>query len=262
MRYVEFFGAPGAGKTTAVPEVMEVFGGQGFPAMTVEEALLPALRELALGRTLRAAMTFLPRTSLQQRARDIFKASGAYSLSLASFLAERGPFLGTCLHSGSFQGLPAEERRRAVYLFLETAAAHSFLSERKHDTTIVVDEGFLQRTMNFFLSPAFLERAVDSEVLGSYLDAIPLPALAFHISVDAPTCLARLQERPGRRPLRMHALPESDSLAFIESSIVHFGLLARELEKRGVSVVELPGHQDPAERTKFIKEGGRLLGRG
>ena len=165
---IEFIGAPGAGKTTLMPTVMDFFQEQGLKAYTVVDAARPFAQRTLLGKGIALAPATLRRPLLWQ----VFYRLSAWRRW--HFRREHGRLMDHVLNSQV--GRPAEadvEKRKVLYWFDHLTGYYEFLrAYARPDEVLVLDEGFVHRVVQLFSSSV---EAPNQAQIVAYLDLVPRP---------------------------------------------------------------------------------------
>jgi len=219
MYHIELIGPPGCGKTTISGRLTSARGR--YRCLSEKAALRLALRRADHGWAGRAAR-LLPASFGTAKAGALFNLSPSKAAARAAFLSRHHESLQAFLESRSFAAMGIEERTAVLSWFLELAARYGMIIEHCGDAAVILDEGFLLRSVSLFVSPASAP-ASESEI-ARYLEDIPLPDLLIVVESDPATCMARLQRRgPGRSNtrLRMKSADEKTAAAFLKDCRDH-----------------------------------------
>jgi Ser/Thr protein kinase RdoA (MazF antagonist) len=232
---VEVAGSPGAGKTTVVPLVVESLRRSGLkPRGTVDVARDLAARGF-LGSLTGAVPSVLRRRLLW----------GVYLIEAAvvgSWTVLRRPGLARVLRAQRRRPAAAMvSERRVIRWFIRHAGTEALFRRRaRHGEVLVVDEGYLHRTVQLFTSSVERGVAVD---LTSYLASIPPPTLAVVVDAPAAICVDRVRER-GVWDIFAHC-SEAEVAAFVENAATTVSEATRIFQDLGNRLVVVPNAGSP-----------------
>jgi Ser/Thr protein kinase RdoA (MazF antagonist) len=216
VRTIEIAGPVGAGKSSVVAPLLERLLEHGYDAVTLDSAV---------GRI--APGAFARRTAA------------------ARFALGHGPLLLHAARALLRAPLPWWHRRRILSLVMKLGMRLELVRTRvSADTIVLVDEGWLQRTLNLF---AWRRDAPPPGEINAYLDRAPLPETV--VFVDAPAEVTRRRAIARGLPLRLRGRSSQDVDAFLAQG---HGILARALasldaDPRGVRVIRLANAGSPAD---------------
>ena len=185
---VEFIGAPGAGKTTLMPTVMEFFQEQGLKTYTVVEAARPFAQRTLIGKIIALAPARVRRPLLWQ----VFYRLSA--LRRWHFRRDHEALLDHVL--AAQVGRPAEadvEKRKIMYWFDHLTGYYEFLQAyAQPNEVLVLDEGFVHRVVQLFSSSA---EQPEPEQITRYLELVPRPDLVIYADTPREICEERIYSR-------------------------------------------------------------------
>jgi hypothetical protein len=254
---IEFLGAPGAGKTSLRATATDACAAAGLTGSTVVAAARELASRTLIGRFARA----LP--SGGQRSRvlwAIFRWSS--STAAVRHAAVTWPLVWRVL--GSQRGRPAEadaRDRRVLYWYLRLAGAHAlFLRLARPGEVLVLDEGYVHRTVQLFASA--VERPDPGEVT-RYLEVVPVPDLLVVVRAPSEACAARVHDRGvwDRFMGQDHAVLER----FVANAQRATEIAARYAIDQGWNVIEVanpPGALDASREVLRREVVARLVGVG
>ena len=184
---VEFVGTPGAGKTTAAAAMTEVLRARGVTARSMVEAARPHAGVTTAGRWAAA----LPTPVRDPVAWQVYRWHGWRE----GRVARRSP-LGRFVEARE-RGRPldAASHRHTLGWFFRLAGRLAFLERtagRGTDEVLVVDDGFLHRSVALHASP---QETPDPAAVAAFVDLLPEPALAVHVRAPVQVCAARVRAR-------------------------------------------------------------------
>ena len=219
MRFIEFAGLPGAGKSTIIRHLVSLEGSKGNSCITREEALWHSLINNCDDRLCRGLLRFLPRSYTKKKAHSIFCRSLDRLKCQHRFLAEHGRSLGAILDSEQFKIMSPQNRATVVGWFLGPAAVYQMISEQTdQDTIVIFDEGFVQRSMSLFVVPGHLNSEFSPAHAHHYYEAVPQPDLVVFIDVDPETCMSRMLSRPNSIPSRLRGMDDKSVRIFLQQT--------------------------------------------
>lgn len=181
-------GAPGSGKTTLLSTVQESCRTRGIAAYTVVEAARPVARRTALGR----AASRLPEAARGKALWGVFRLWSA--VHTVGFAMRRPALVSLVFRSQRHRPAGSDAgSRRVLYWWLRLAGSHGFLmSHGRASDALVLDEGFVHRTVQLFASS--VERP-DQRAVEAYIGLVPQPDLLIHVASSPEVCGRRVRER-------------------------------------------------------------------
>lgn len=251
---IEFMGAPGAGKSALRDALVERFRRGGVICATAEEALVSALRRCPDIGLWRLLLRLVPRRWLARRVYAVLSRTGAQARAWRRFEAAMPDAWAAAVESHALDTAPPEEKSLGLSRLKATAAAWELIGACSGaDEPVIFDEGFLQRSMGIFLSPAS-EAAPDAAEIARYLDAIPRARIAVLVEAETQTCLERLRSRPRGLPRRLADADDDEMHAFLAAGRELFDALAESIQARGAVVVRVCNDGPPAREAKNLAE--------
>lgn len=186
---VEFIGAPGSGKTTLIPAVVESFQEQGLEAYTTVEAARPFAARTLPG-------VALSRLTPERWHKPLFwqlfyRTSFFHQFN---FFAKNSRLLGIVLGSQWRRPAAADSRdRRVLYWYFQQAGYYDYLKARGRENEVLIfDEGFVHRVVQLFASSV---EVPTKEMIQSYIDLLPIPNLVIGVQAPAEVCQKRIYSR-------------------------------------------------------------------
>lgn len=249
MKYIEFLGLPGSGKTTLAEEMVAILRARQrtvFPKLEARQAILQNIMRQKSGLVWKGlevgAHVFgkLLWRLLWEKHQATF---------LINFLYAYPGLIGTIVEAASRLEPPAEVPRtlfsanHLVHWVLDPAmlyqAAHEFLGP---DDILIQEEGFCQQA--YYLLAAFRSTALETNTLERYLRQIPRPHLLIMLASDPEQCEARMQERPkGVSSDVLRYLAVADRLDVLYERLNLYQQIVAYFEQQHVQVVRLDNQQ-------------------
>ncbi|HSL45274.1 MAG TPA: phosphotransferase [Anaerolineales bacterium] len=186
---VEFFGTPGAGKTTLMKAAREIFEKEGLRAYSVVEAARPFARRTLLGKIVnRFAPARLRNPLLWQ---VFYFTSLAYRLE---FQREHRQLIEYVSESQKHRPAEAAIReRRTLHWFNQLVGRYAFLKAYAQPGEVLIfDDGYVHRTVHLHAS---IVETPDPARVRTYLDLIPQPDLVIIPCVPVEICEERILQR-------------------------------------------------------------------
>ena len=183
---VEFIGAPGSGKTTVLPMVIEALQERGIRARSVVEAARPYAQRTPLGQFVcRLAPPSLHGPLLWQ----VFYHQS--SLFMLKFAVKHPRLIWQVLVSQKRRPIAAKTRqRRVLFWFFRLVGYYEFLTTHtRPNEALLFDEGFIHRVVQ--LNASHVE-APDSGQVFAYVDLLPRPDLVIHTQARSEVCEQRI----------------------------------------------------------------------
>lgn len=242
---VEMAGAPGAGKTTGLPEVHASLQRAGWITLDPTKGAREVVSRTVVGRVAaripdqRLRESVLWRIYLFHRLLEAVRA-----------LSRRpGYFLWLIRLQGRRPKGALARRRRVIYWYLRMLGAQQFY--RRHarpGEAVVFDEGHVHRVVQLFSSP--VDCATSFEV-GRYLRGAPRPDLLVLVRCPADVCADRIRKRGVW--IRLEDVADVDLDRYLENAERVVGHAIDQTRRMRWNVVEVEnGSGDPASLASQI----------
>ena len=259
MRYIEFLGLPGSGKTTFAKKTASILREQHQSAYLKLEARTAVARAIIRDN----------QGILWQGIRMAASCAG-YRMWNLMWEKHRYKILLNCLHeyphlarflieaANSFETpswLPEKAMSQASLLdwIFDTATHyHACQTYLKDHDSILQEEGFCQQA--YYLLVAFRSSKPGEDLLTAYLDLIPKPRKLIFITTPAEQCEARMQQRAkGVSSDILRLMSVEDRLELLTHRLTTYKKIAHHLEQQGVDVIRL-NHADYQTSLHTLKE--------
>jgi thymidylate kinase len=189
MKFIEFFGLVGAGKTTVAQATEKILLETGYEPIDLKTALGRGMERSLVGRLLR------PFTDSARRTR-LLKAlyrQGVFPLYGMRLALVNPRLVGAAIRAQIGNGLPWWHKRRIWRLFFSVLNGRAFLAGRLEKNEIVLlEEGALHRAINLF---AWQMDGLRHDLLAQYLEHLPAFDLAIFVEAPVDHCRQRSDER-------------------------------------------------------------------
>jgi thymidylate kinase len=239
---IEFIGTPGAGKTTLSNELIALLREQGILASSILGAARDHSARTALGR----AVLWLSPPSL--RAPLLWQVF--YRLSMLHILGFAREHLELCrqvLRTQLQRQVPVATKRHGLSWFFHLAGRCHFLQTTAVDReTIVVDDGFLHRSVSFYASHS---EEPDPEGVSDYVDLLPTPDLVVFVVARREVCEERILRR-GVWTHRRH-LSSSAISRYLRNAEQVVNTAVRQARARGWNVAEIVNEGGSLEQVRW-----------
>jgi thymidylate kinase len=233
---VEFIGAPGAGKTTLMPNVIETLQERGIRAFTVVDAARPFAERTLLGKTV---FQFTPRSLRRPLLWQLFyRLSTLYRLK---FFVKYPRLIYHVLSTQRHRPKSADIReRRVLYWFFRTVGYYEFLkAQARPNEALILDEGFVHRVVQLYASG--VEAPNPTQIL-AYVDLLPKPDLVIFTQAPPEVCEKRIYSRGLWERFR-HKDPAEIS-RFVANACQIVNLTVDHIRNAGWVVVEVDNGAD------------------
>lgn len=233
---VEFIGAPGAGKTTLIPAVVETLQTMGFRALTVVDASRSFASRTILGKTINRLSPLSWRKPLLWQV--FYCLSILYRLK---FCIRHPKLVWTVFHTQWQRPKSADVRQRKVlYWFIRLIGYYEFLNAYAYpNEALVFDEGFVHRVVQ--LNASSVELPQPGQIC-AYLDLLPQPDLVIFVRSPRVVCERRILQRGLREPFRKKSSVEMAQFVTNAWNIVN--LAVQHIKYKGWKVVEVNNGTD------------------
>jgi len=238
---VEFFGTPGAGKTTLMKAAREILEEEGLCAYSVVEAARPFAQRTFLGR---AVNSLSPARFRRQLLWQVF-----YYTSLAhrlKFLGKHQELLKYVSDSQKRRPVEADLRsRRVLYWFHHLVGYYEFLNARAQaGEALIFDDGFVHRAVHLHAS---IVETPDPAQIRAYMDLIPQPDILIVPCTPLDVCEERIMQRGVWKHFRDKSQEELRQYLNNSSQVVNSAI--EYIKSRGWNVIEVDNSTNNAEIT-------------
>jgi thymidylate kinase len=239
---IEFIGAPGAGKTTLMPTVIEFFQEQGIDAFTVLEAARPFAQRTAIGKVIHAFTPALLRRPLLWQA--------FYRLSFLrrwQFRQKHPRLMQLVFESQTNRPLEADvQQRKVLYWFDHLTGYYTFLqAHSKSAEALVLDEGFVHRVVQLCSSSV---EEPSGEQSATDLDLVPAPDLVIFAQVPRDICEQRIYSRGlWQRAQHKNAAEISQFVANAHRAV---NLAVDHMQQKGWAIITVDNGRDDLAATQ------------
>jgi thymidylate kinase len=239
---IEFVGAPGSGKTTLVPTVIDWLGSRGIQAFTISDAARLFASRTFLGKHIQWMLPeHLHRPALWQ----LF-----YWLSVGDrirFLATHPRLMWYVISSQIQRPESADLRERQVlrWFFRMVGYTEFLAAHARQDEAIVVDEGFIHRVVQLFTSDA---EAPNPTSVSRYIGLVPQPDLVIAIHAPWEICEQRIYQR-GLWDRSRAKKPEQIS-QFVANAHQVVNLAVEHIRRQGWPLIEIDNDGDDPSRAQ------------
>ncbi len=239
---VEFFGTPGAGKTTLMKAALEIFKEQGIHAYSVIEAARPLAGRTFLGKLVNR---LAPARYRKQLLWQVFNlTSFAYR---RTFLHKHKQLIKYVSESQERRPAGAALReRRVLHWFHHLMGRYEFLSAYlQPGEALIFDDGFVHRVVHLHAS---IVEMPDPAQVRFYMDLIPQPGIVIVPCVPIDICEERIILRGVWK--HYHNRPRADLRRYLESSNRALNTTLNHIRVRGWQVVEVDNSHNDLDRTR------------
>jgi hypothetical protein len=238
---VEFIGAPGAGKTSLLPVVVEFLAAREFTARTAVEAARPF--------TARA----FPGSALAQLAPIRWQGPILWQMfylqskvNRLRFLGRHGHFVWSVWRFQRTRPIGRADRHHVWHWFYHHTGVYEFLRRRlRPDEALLFDEGFIHRVVQLFASE---NETADPEAVRGYVDQLPRPDLLIYPRATLDVCARRVYAR-GLWDRFQNKMPAETARFLAQTQVVVQWAVERAREN-GWLVVEVDNGGDDLVQTK------------
>ena len=253
MKYIEFIGAPGAGKSTFAREAITILRAQGQSVFDKYDARCAAmLRQLQTQRGLIWQLARLAWSLRKQRISGLLWEKQRYALAVR-FVAAHPALTRIVLECAEHVTPPAwipQEivcGKNLIEWFWDAATTYQAAQETLAATDIFLfEEGFAQYAYYPF---AFFDGALNQERLDRYLQHLPKPDLFVALLPTPEACEARMHGRAkGVASDILTPLSAPQRLAILQERTAFNETIAAYWERQRVTMIRL--ENDDYERTK------------
>jgi len=260
MRYVEFLGIPGSGKTTFAKEVASILRARQNTVFTRWDAKHGIMRAMMQKRTELAWRFISLLTYLAAHPTlDFLWVKTRYSLML-HFIRKHPQLVRQVVeYAGSVDPPPgilqqALSSENLITWFFDIAGIYQASQEFiGNDDVLLIEEGFCQQA--YYLVVAFRKETGADQKLKRYIQLIPKPQLVISLFADPDQCEERLQTRPTGIPSTiLRSLTVSERITLLEHRLNTYQKIADYLEKQNVTVIRLNNNNSSNFTREIIEE--------
>lgn len=227
--FIEFSGAPGTGKTTLTPIVIQFLREQGLRALTIADAMPLYATRTPWGKIICAT---IPRPSRKSALWRIYSYSSfLYGLK---FAIKHYAFRRYVVKLQRGRPIPRHHQRLIRSYFDSMMADYQFLEcHIQPDEILVLDEGFAHRVTHLVSE---LEQPHPDNIM-QYLKLAPKSDLVILVRAPVSTCVQRLCARGLRG--RLSGKNQQEVGQFVANAEKAIDISARYLRYMGTEIIEV-----------------------
>ena len=243
MRWIELAGIPGSGKTTLYKQLAERLRPEGalFTVDDLYARLAPAPESLR--QTVKNKLKPLSQDEVDRKAKTRYLQHNLESKLLLDYQMAHINQLHFLIHAVYQQ--PAEDREKIMRWILRVFTYHQTAqSTFTESESFLIDEGFVQRLITLYVTPA---NTPAPEQIENYSEQLPKISTLFILETDLETAFQRITRRG--LPLRLKDQPEESVREFLQNAQTSLTGLTALLEKSGVPVIKLPSDDTTLDKT-------------
>ena len=254
MRYIEFFGLPGAGKSTFADHVVHTLFAQQrgvFHRWNAKQALMQRMVQSRSGMLWRG-LSLLIKCGFQEPLVRVLWGQSRY-VFLLSFLQTYPDLIRQVVeYASSIHPQPDMDSQTLVTWFCDVACVYQAARQWLRPQEILLwEEGFCQQV--YYLIVAFRQAGLDERKIAAYLQLIPKPDAAVLLLADPNQCEARMHSRSKGIANHLRMLSPAERIAVLEQRFQTYLVVAQELEARNVTVIRLET-TEPGSASRMLAE--------
>ena len=254
--WIEFIGLPGSGKTTISSLLVESLkkGNHNKHILSFKKA-----EELSLKFLLEKSskifyiLNIIPYKLRIKIYKYIFKRKNLKKHFERNFTSENNELIK--LVYSFIDNSNNKHKGLALKWFHELISTYQLIqSNLNEDFVILVDEGFLNRSLSIFCYKN--DEFKDKELL-NYLELIPAPAFLFNIGISLDESIRRLKARG--YPIRMRNLNEFDIQKILKFLSLKIPIITNFIECRRTSVFYLNNDKEKTNTISQLNEASKTI---
>ncbi len=259
MKYIEFLGLPGSGKTTVAKEVVSILRAKQNIVLTRWNAKHAIIRIMAQKKA-EFFWRSIYRLTYVVKSPVLNLLWGKYRYSLLLHFIRQYPQLVQQVVECAERVAPPPMLRQTLsseqllLWFFDVACIYQAAQEylESHDV-LLMEEGFYQQS--YYLTAAFRKEALNDQQLARYVQLIPEPQLLIALFADPGQCEKRLQTRTTGIPSKiLRSLTVSERIALLKHRMNTYQKIAEYLEKRNIPVIRLNNNNSSRSTRKILEE--------
>ena len=260
MKYIEFLGIPGSGKTTVAQDVVRLMQAN-YPVVlnrwNVKQETMRALLRQKSG--MFARLLYLVTAMIKTPLLDRYWGASRYHL-IRRFLHQYSHLLPQVVENAERIAPPSNippytlSSEQLLSWFFDVACIYQASQETlEADGVLVMEEGFCQQA--YYLIAAFREADDIGVKLERYCELIPKPSLVIFLLADPEACEKRLHTRATGIPSSiLSSLTASERIALFTHRLSTYQALAQYLEQQHVPVMRVDNTQPYHVTQKILEE--------
>lgn len=259
MKYIEFLGLPGSGKTTFAKKTATILRARQKHVLTKFEARKAVIQSIIRENPgILWSFVKISALCLGYRMWNFLWEKYRYGIAL-NFLREHPQLVQHLVeYANSFASPPwlppeAMSKESLLQWVFDAATQYQACQQFLNDDDVVLqEEGFYQQA--YYLIVAFRKPVIEDHILEQYLQLIPKPQVIMLITTTPEQCEERMQKRAkGVSSDILRLMSATERVALLEQRLNIYEKIANYLESRGVDVIRLD-NENYSESLQVLEE--------
>lgn len=253
LRYIEFIGPPGAGKSEIAKRLLSLLNRTGSNDEWISEgkACITTIIRKSNNPFLKLLNQVIPEPVPARYWLWVLDNSKEFKRIKEDFSKQYREIIKLINSSSLFNKLSESERSIGMERFISTFARNQFVSD--NEKRVLFDEGIIQKSIGLFNGVSTVTDSHEIErSLFPYLNTVPIPSLTIFITADKDVCLTRMLNRKSRVIERLKEHGKEEILKFLNNSNLLFSSIYKTLKEKGHNVIKI--HNSPQKNIVQISQ--------
>jgi len=234
MKHIEFFGIPGAGKSTLVETTIKCLQQQEKPACTLKNAFFDSLQQQVNVPIPEYLLKYFPDSYVRWYLMKVYRHKGYDYDSYQLFFTEH-PELGSIIPRYIAEKSDDVSDRLTYSNWFYKLITRYQISKKMERNWLVIDEGFINRTVTLFSDREECIRI--SNDLTKYLESIPTPDLVIVPHVPVEVSASRIRAGNRSFPYKISETDHQEQLAYLQERQAHVETVLEILHEQDMNII-------------------------
>lgn len=251
MTHIEFFGLPGSGKSTIKVHLIKELTNRNDKVFSEEDALFNIFKKSKIKHSY--LLKYFPDKYSKKILKPIFNRSKIKFDSIIRFFAIHVDLIQTIFKSDSFNQIHIQEKERILSWFFNTISIYQIIEDNvQNNSTIVFDEGFIHKILNFFISPSHLDSNDINDDIINYIGCIPKPDYLIYVDSNIDDCYKRMKTRGF--PSRLKSRNDAEIKTYLQFCQKQMDFVINHLKDNNFNVIKVNNFQSIENAIKSLPE--------
>lgn len=258
MKFIEFIGLPGSGKSTILPIVKSHLQKLGFEVFDQKNIILGSESFPFNKRPFKKLLSLLPTKLNKEILKGLnnnLRVKEQYQLK---YMLNNLEIFNYIINYTISRPIPDNHKSLVIKWFLKTVGTYQIARESLNSNSVLIlDEGFVHRALTLFV---FIEeKKINFEEIEKYLEKIPKAHTLIKVEADTVLCKKRLIDR--RLPCKLEDYTDDEIWKYLLKAKSVIDFVQNFLTKRDTNIVALNNSSEEFIEKSIKLQLSKKLGR-